>query len=260
MVDLSIAVVNYNGLNTILTLLDNIYTNTSGLTFKVYVIDNASTDSSPDEIRRRFPQAELIISPKNLGYGGGNNLVLPKLDSRYHLVLNPDVLIEDNILRSLVDYMDFHPEAALVTPKVLHTDGVEQYLPKRLPTVRYMFGGRFTKCLKASRRIRAEYTRSDERFTQPAEIDFCTGCFMLMRTAYFKELGGFDEDFFMYLEDADLSARLHEKGKLIFHPGYTIVHQWEKASAKSLRFLFIHLNSLRIYLKKQKNAVKTEEK
>ncbi len=252
MVDLSIAVVNYNSLDTILNLLDNIYTHTNSLTFQVYVIDNASTDVSVERIRANFPQVTLVESPVNKGYGGGNNLVLPMLSSRYHLVVNPDVVISDNILHHLVDYMDEHPEVALVTPKVLHTDGTEQFLPKRLPTVRYMFGGRFTKYFAYARRVRAEYTRSDEPFTEPTEIDFCTGCFMLMRTALFRELGGFDEAFFMYLEDADLSCRLHKKGKLMFHPGYTITHQWEKASGKSLRFLLIHLNSLRIYLKKRR--------
>lgn len=252
MVDLSIAVVNYNSLDTILNLLDNLYTYTKQITFQVYVIDNASTDGSPTQIRAKYPQVELLQSEENRGYGGGNNLVLSLLNSRYHLVLNPDVVIGDNLLKQLVDYMDFYPDTALVTPKVLHSDGAEQFLPKRLPTLRYMFGGRFTRWLAMSRRIRAEYTRSDEHFAAPVEIDFCTGCFMLMRTEDFKNLRGFDEDFFMYLEDADLSYRLHQKGKLIFHPGYTITHQWEKASAKSLRFLLIHLNSLRIYLKKMR--------
>lgn len=259
MEELSIAVVNYNGLDTILNLLDGIYTYTKSLKFQVYVIDNASTDGSVEQIRAKFPQVNLIESQKNRGYGGGNNLVLNLLDSRYHLVINPDVVIRDNILRQLVDYMEFHPAVALVTPKVLHSDGTEQFLPKRQPTLRYMFGGRFTKYFEKCRRIRAEYTRSDERFTQPTEIDFCTGCFMLMRTALFQELGGFDEAFFMYLEDADLSCRLQQKGKLMFHPGYTITHQWEKASGKSFRFLLIHLNSLRIYLKKKKQYNKNVE-
>lgn len=254
MVDLSIAVVNYNGLDTILQLLHDIYTHTNTLSFQVYVIDNASADGSPASIRTKFPQVTLIESDTNRGYGGGNNMVLPMLDSRYHLVINPDVVIKDNILRQLVDYMDFHPDVALVTPRVLHTDGTEQHLPKRLPTIRYMFGGRFTRYFEKSRRIRAEYTRSDEQFTQPEEIEFCTGCFMLMRTHYFKELGGFDKDFFMYMEDADLSQRLGQKGRLMFYPGCAITHQWEKASAKSFRFLLIHLNSLRIYLRKQKNG------
>lgn len=257
MVDLSISIVNYNGLGTILNLLHDIYTCTQGLNFQVYVIDNASTDGSPEQIRASFPQVQLIESKINRGYGGGNNLVLPMLDSRYHLVVNPDVVLHDNLLRQLTDYMDFHPDVALVTPKVLHTDGTEQYLPKRLPTIRYMFGGRLTKQFEACRRIRAEYTRSDEQFNGPVEIDFCTGCFMFMRTAYFKELGGFDEAYFMYLEDADLSYRLQGKGKLMFHPGYTITHQWEKASAKSFRFLLIHLNSLRIYLRKMRRYRKT---
>lgn len=253
MVDLSIAIVNYNGAETVLTLLDNIYNDTHSVSFHVYVIDNASQDNSAQLIAAKYPQVELLRSPRNLGYGGGNNLVLPQLDSRYHLVVNPDVVIHGGVLSGLVDYLDFHPEVALVTPKVLHTDKTEQFLPKRQPTLRYMLGGRFAGCLKASQRIRAEYTRSDEVLTEPAEIDFCTGCFMMMRTKDFKALGGFDEAFFMYLEDADLSYRLQKKGKLIFHPGYTITHQWEKASAKDLRFLLIHLNSMRIFMRKMRN-------
>lgn len=252
MVDLSVSIVSYNSSNVILNLLQDVFEYSTGLTFQIYVIDNASKDDTVAQIKQRFPQVQVIENAENRGYGAGNNLVLPLIDSRYHLVVNPDIVLRDNILKALVDYMDFHPQVSLSTPRVYHTDGTEQFLPKRQPTIRYMFGGRLTKYSKFSRAVRAEYTRSDETFTIPTEIDFCTGCFMFMRTDCFKQLGGFDEDYFMYLEDADLSYRLQRIGKLMFHPQLAVTHQWEKASAKSIRFLLIHMHSLSIYLRKMK--------
>lgn len=255
MVDLSICIVNYNDCDLILNLLKDIYKFTASITFDVFVVDNKSSDNSVEMIKKEFPFVNLIESNVNLGFGAGNNLPISNLNSRYHAVINPDIALRSNVFKVLIDYMDFHPEVSLVSPKILNSDLSEQFLPKKRPSLYYMMG-RFSKYGKFFQHIRADYTRSDEAFSEPAEIDFCTGCFMLMRTEIFKKLGGFDQEFFMYLEDADLSYRLQRYGKLMFYPSESVVHQWERTSAKSFKYLLIHGKSLITYFRKMKKYEK----
>lgn len=92
----------------------------------------------------------------------------------------------------------------------------------------------------------------DFRFKEPTEIEFATGCFMMVRTELFKKINGFDEIFFMYFEDADLSKRVRQYGKIVFYPDTFVVHLWNRASAKKIKFLFIHISSMIKYFCKWK--------
>lgn len=252
MLDLSIGIVTYNNEKEIKSLLLDIFRHTKDLAFQVYIVDNASTDGTVALVRKEFPMVNIIETGKNLGFGAGHNRLLPLLDSRYHLILNPDIRISSNSLKGLVDYMDTHVDVAMVTPRILNQDGTEQCLPKRTPSFRYMVCGRLERFSKKFAAIRREYTMADAKFTEPTEISFCTGCFMLLSTEVFKSCNGFDERFFMYLEDAELTQRAAAYGKIIFHPDFSIVHQWERTSAKSLKFFMIHVQSMLKFLKMQK--------
>ncbi len=247
MTDLSICVVTYNSRDEIGTLLDSIFAWTSGISFQVYVVDNCSTDKTADLVEEKYPAVRVIRSGENAGFGHGHNQVMPYLDSRYHAVINPDIRLVEDVFSPLIAYLDGHPDCVLATPRILNPDGSEQKLPKRLPKLQYMFLGRLGRFFPPFQKYRDIYTRANEVFTEPTEIEFCTGCFMLLRTAAFRDLGGFDERFFMYLEDADLSRRAAEYGKLIFYPGVSAEHRWARASGKSLKFLRIHLDSIRKY-------------
>ena len=125
-----------------------------------------------------------------------------------------------------------------------------QAVPRVLPKHRYMFAGQLERFGGVFRRWRDDYTRRNETFDGPTDIESCTGCFMTVRTAVLKAVGGFDERFFMYMEDADLSRRLARHGRLVLLPQVSVVHRWEKASGKSLTFLKIHLRSMRLYFSK----------
>ncbi|MEG1495978.1 MAG: glycosyltransferase family 2 protein [Clostridiales bacterium] len=252
MMDLSIGIVTYNNEDKIEDLLRDIYRYTRNVNFKVYVIDNKSKDSTVALVRQGFPQVEIIETHENKGFGNGHNRILNKIDSRYHLVLNPDIRFDSNVIRSLLDYMDSHENVAMVTPRVMNIDGTEQYLPKRLPSFRYMVCGRLQGICKKFADIRAEYTMSDIKITEPTEIQCCTGCFMLLRTEIFKKCNGFNEEFFMYLEDAELTLRASAYGKIIFYPLVCVTHAWERTSAKNPKYLFIHIQSMFKFLRIQK--------
>ena len=253
MYDVSIGIVTYNSEDEICNLLSSIFANTKNITFQVTVIDNMSTDNTVSLVKEKFPEVTVIESNVNNGYGHGHNQAIPVINSRYHAIINPDIIINTNVLKYLAEYLDVHSDVSLVTPKIMNDDGSEQHLPKRRPCFKYMFGGRLEKYGACFKKLRNEYTMADADFSEPTEIEFCTGCFMMLRTDVFKKCNGFDERFFMYLEDADLSDRVRKYGKIIFHPQAYVVHKWERTSSKSLKFLLIHLRSYFKYITKKKD-------
>lgn len=248
---LSIAIVTYNSADEICDCLKSITENTKKISYKLYIIDNASTDNTVSLVRENFPEAEIIETGENNGFGFGHNKMLGT-ECKYHAVINPDITIDSDVFSALADYLEANPEAVMVTPKILNPDSSEQKLPKRRPTAKYMLLGRLSRYIPLFKKVREEYTMADFNITEPCEIEFCTGCFMFMRSEAFKKIGGFDERFFMYLEDADLSDRISQYGKIIFNPLCHATHNWDGGSSKSFKLLKYHFESMFKYLKKKK--------
>ena len=250
MKSVSVSIVSYNNAKELPTVLDSLFAATKGVQLSVYVVDNHSTDNTCEWLCEHYEQVTLLRMDENLGFGAAHNRVLPLLDSEYHAVINPDIAFTQDVLTMLSDYLDSDKDAVLATPLILNTDGTPQAVPRVLPKRRYMFAGQLERFGGIFRKWRDAYTRRNETFTDPTPITFCTGCFMLWRTAALQELGGFDERFFMYMEDADLSRRGATLGRLMLVPQVTVTHVWEKASGKSARFLKIHLQSMHRYFAK----------
>jgi GT2 family glycosyltransferase len=219
----------------------------------VIVVDNASTDKTIEIITREFPQVTLIPSENN-GFGAGHNKAIRKTagKSDYHLVMNPDVYFDENLLEGLVDFMDNHPDTGLVMPKIYYPDRRVQYLCKLLPTpfdsiVRRFIPG-FLKSLFRQRLDAYEFR--DRSYDTQMEVPHLSGCFMLIRRAVFDTVGLFDERFFMYLEDVDLSRRIHREYKTVYYPGVHIYHQFHRGSYKGLKPLKYHVFSAIKYFNK----------
>ncbi len=250
MASVSVGIVTYNSADDITVVLDSLFAVTEGHEPAVYVADNASTDNTCELVSSRYPAVTLIRLEENVGFGAAHNRVIEQLDSDYHIILNPDIAFENDVITPLADYLDSHEDTVLATPMILSEDGTVQAVPRVLPRRRYMFAGQLERFGGIFRRWRDEYTRRTETFDAPTPITFCTGCFMMVRTAALKAEGGFDDRFFMYMEDADLSRRLAGHGKLMLLPEHSVIHRWEKASGKSMKFLRIHLRSMRAYFAK----------
>ena len=236
----SACIVTYNDSSKALKAIESIVSNTTGVELDFYISDNASQDNFPQTIKNTFPEITVIENDKNGGFGFAHNKVIKQINSDYHAIINPDVLIDSDVLSDLCDFLEDHKDVVMVTPKILSVDGTEQHLPKLQPKFKYMLAGR----IPALKSLRNEYTRENENISKPCEIDFCTGCFMLIRTSAFKQLGGFDERFFMYMEDADLTRRAKKFGKVMFIPQIHVTHLWERSSSKSLKYLLIHVSSM----------------
>ncbi|MGW8114216.1 glycosyltransferase family 2 protein [Caproicibacterium sp. NSD3] len=249
----SVGIVTYNSKNEIGRLLSQLTSFFSPEECQVVILDNCSTDGTAEWIEQHYPTVTVLRSKENKGFGHGHNQIIEKIDSQYHAIVNPDISVREDSIPKLCEYLDNHPEAVMVTPQILNEDGSEQFLPKRRPKIRYLLGGRLERLGGPFPKWRAEYTMKNEKLTEPTPIDFCTGCFSVIRTDILKKLGGFDDDFFMYFEDADLTRRAQKYGEVLFCPFTSVTHLWERASSKSFHFLKIQISSMLLYFKKWRN-------
>ena len=215
----------------------------------LFVVDNSPQDGTALAIQAQCPGITLLSQEKNIGFGQANNQVLGFLKSTYHLILNPDITFEPDLITRMVAFMDAHKDIAILTPRVMNTDGTEQFLPKYRPTIHYLMGGflqnrgRLLKKWGIFDRWRREFTMQDEEITQPIEVGFATGCFMLIRTQFFRKLQGFDPKFFLYQEDSDLTLRAQQLGKVVYHPDMVVTHAWNRESHRSMKAIRMHLRS-----------------
>jgi GT2 family glycosyltransferase len=228
--DLSIFVVTYNSAKLIGQLLTHLHSEFERegdhLHAEVIVVDNASRDGTADFVRRNFPWVKLVASTLNLGFAAGNNLAAQQAVGRHLLLLNPDAMPEPGSLRAGVALMDAHPEVGLGGGELLGTDGSRQPSARMFPTLRDEI---FTLSGLAARHPTSRlFARLDRRWANPddtATVDWIPGAFVFVPMQAFRQLGGFDERFFMYYEEVDLCRRLHGAGLSVqYWPSLKAVH------------------------------------
>lgn len=243
-------IVTYNNMKTIKKAVDTIleYTDEN---FRLYVVDNNSTDGTPKFIRENYPEVCVIETGTNSGFGAGHNIVLPMLSSEYHIVINPDIVINENAIEKIIDFMDANPDIGLLSPKICFPDGREQILGKRNPRLKYLIASRMRDEENPSKLLR-EYAMKDCDLSDVTDIENTTGCFMMFRTSVFKELKGFDEGYFMYFEDADIARRAKKISRVVYYPHATILHEWGRESKRNFKLMLIHIQSMFRYFFKWK--------
>lgn len=247
----SVCIVTYNSKAIIERTIKSIFEFTKGVRLDFFVVDNASSDGTAEFIRSRFPEITVLENEKNVGFGAAHNKVLPLLRSKYHIVVNPDIILKSNAVLTLCDYADEHDDVGLLSPQIRFDDGRIQQLGKRNPSFRYLGSHWFHKGDEPSKTM-IEYCMLDCPTDRPTEISNATGCFMFFRTETFRELSGFDERFFMYLEDCDIARRVSEseKFKALFFPQAEVTHLWERESKRNKKLLAVHIRSIISYFLK----------
>lgn len=241
-------IVTYNCKDKISPTIDSLFENTKGVDFTLFVVDNGSVDGTADFICEKYPQVQ-VIRAENEGFGAGHNKVIPFLQSDFHVVINPDILLKSDVITELAQFGKEHSDVGLLSPKICFEDGRLQMLGKRNPTVRYLGSHWLHKGDEPTKTI-TEYCMLDKGDDEPFEITNATGCFMFFNTRVFMDLGGFDERFFMYLEDCDIARRVANKYKALHYPMATVYHLWERESKKSKKLLLIHVQSILKYFLK----------
>ena len=217
---------------------------------RIYWIDNSPIVTH--ELPICSDKIEYVFNNKNLGYGAAHNIAIRESiydDVPFHLVVNPDIEITDDTLPTLLAFIEEHAEVGMVMPKIVSPTGEVQYLCKLLPTPLDVFGRRFLPkswMRKRNERYELRHTGYDKMMNVP----YLSGCFMLLRTEAVSKARLFDERFFMYPEDMDLTRRIHRDYLTVFFPHATIIHNHEKASYKSLKMLWIHIVNMCRYFNK----------
>jgi GT2 family glycosyltransferase len=227
----------------------------SRLDLRLYLVDNSEEDNLKS-LKKLDNRIEYIFNNANLGFGKAHNIAMRKSIENsvpYHLVLNPDVYFDEGVLEELYEYMEGNKDVGLVMPKVLYPDGRIQYLCKLLPTPFDLFGRRFLNFYPFKKYIEKRNEIYELRFTgydKIMEVPYLSGCFMFIRTKVLEKVGLFDERFFMYLEDTDLSRRIHKMAKTIYYPHVHIYHEYGKGSYKNKKLLKYHIESAIKYFNK----------
>ncbi len=244
--DLSIIIVNYKSKEKLQNCLQSIYqANLNRLKWEIIVVENNSGDDlgGLDEDKDNL---KLILSDKNLGMGGGNNLGIKHSKGQYILISNPDIVFKKDCISKLYQQIRNNEEIALVGPKLLYPDGSLQYSSARfpkiyLPLLRRTFIGYFFPNFSNN------YFLKFDSYDKIREVDWLLGaCFIVRREQFFLSQGKlFDERFFMYFEDVDLCRRIKQaKKKTIYLPSAVAIHDHARASARHRWYLAIFKDKL----------------
>ena len=254
---LSITIVVYRNYDDIQNVIGTIERFTDfNISKRIYIVDNSEwergeQDPSVEKLKNfllQYPDVEYVYTCENIGFGKGHNLVLPQLKSEYHAIVNPDIILDSDVFSNIIEYMDLHTEVGMCVPRITDESGTLLPVYRRELTVLDMFIRMF--CGKMFVKRQSWHTMQDMDYSMPFLVPFAQGSFLLIRTALFRELKGFDETFFMYVEDADLCKRVNENSKVMYFPGASVIHKWEKGSHKKLKLFREHLCSTFYYFRK----------
>ncbi len=216
----------------------------------IYLIDNSQTQDA--RFKMDNPRVIYLFLGKNVGYGTAHNIALREslvAGVAYHLVVNADIEFEPSALQELEAYMTAHPQVGQLMPKVIYPNGEIQYLCKLLPTPWDLFIRRFVpQCWRKIHTAQFELHASE--YNKIMNVPYLSGCFMLLSTEVLQQVGLFDERFFMYPEDIDMTRRIHRKYQTVFYPNVTIIHNHEKASYKNIKMLWVHIVNICRYFNK----------
>lgn len=265
MIDLGIIIVNWNTQALLRKTLETVFASEGDFSYQVVVVDNASTDGSPDMVKTEFPQAHLIASDVNGGFSYGNNLGLRWLGyrgagdvddnaPRYALLLNPDTEVPPTSLYEMVKFMDLHPDVGIAGPKLLLKENgqLDKACRRGFPTPMvsfYHFSGLAKLFPNNPRFARYNMTYLDQ--DQEAEVDSVVGAYMQLRKEAIAQVGLLDETFFMYGEDLDWSLRIKQAGwKVIYHPQVVVWHVKRASSKKSKKAQYEFYRAMLLFYRK----------
>lgn len=217
---------------------------------KLYLLDNS--EEKQEKIPMKSSKLRYMHMESNLGYGTAHNIALREsayYKTAFHLVMNSDIRVQAKDIDAMHDWIIANPQVGLMMPKVVYPDGTQQYLAKRLPSPLDVFGRRFLPAGLMARRNR-RYELRDLDLARPINAPYLSGCFMFLRTKAVVEAGLFDERYFMYPEDIDLTRTIHRSYLTIYYPEWTIVHAHARDSYKNKHMLRIHIRNMCRYFNK----------
>lgn len=221
------------------------------LSVKIFLIDNSPNDklkALEDDSRIKY-----IYNPSNPGFGAAHNIAIRKamdMSSNYHFIVNPDIYFESDVISTMVSFMKSDPSVGMMMPQILNLDGSIQNLPKLLPSPYSIF----MRKLKKPKSVYDSFINKYELRSVSNEIIYnapvLSGCFTLLNLKAINEVGMYDDTFFMYFEDWDLSRRMHQQYKTIYYPLVSVYHGYDSGANKSTKLFKIFVKSAITYFNK----------
>jgi GT2 family glycosyltransferase len=249
-VKLTVSLVLFNNDLNILRKVINSFFNTN-LILNLYLVDNSATDNL--KILANNEKIEYYHNPSNPGFGAAHNVAIKKAiaaGSQYHFIVNPDIYFDEDIITPMVEYMKNNNGVGMIMPQILNLDGTIQNLPKLLPSP-------FSILLRKIKRPRGYYKKFIEVYElrnvpqqQIYNTPILSGCFTLLNLKAIEEIGMYDDNYFMYFEDWDLSRRMHQKFKTIYYPLVSVYHGYDSGANKSFKLFKIFIRSAFTYFNK----------
>lgn len=253
MVTVSIVTVGMNHLSYLRAFLSSLYeTAVAPFGFEMIYVDNCSTDGSVEYVREHYPQVHIIQNTVPLGFGENNNKGVLAAHGEYVAIINPDIVLQERSLVELHEYATTHPEVGIIVPQLLNPDGSVQYSVRRYINLKSLMARGLTKGKDEidNSKVNA-YLCKDIDYTKTQEIDWAIGAAMFMHRAHYAELGGFDTDYFLYMEDEDICLRSWKVNRpVIYHPKSQMIHNHLRASSKIGRKMLIHIRSMMTFFRK----------
>lgn len=216
----------------------------------LYVVDN-SEEKLVSELFFN-PRVYYLRAGDNLGFGRGHNVAIASVGSSsdVHLLLNPDISFKAHVLSQILGFLEARPDVGAVMPRINYPDGSLQRLCKLLPSPLELILRRFIPWPRVRMKINKRYELHDLSQNEPSCVPTLSGCFLLVRTQLLQVLGGFDERFFMYMEDVDLVRRVGDLADTVYLPSVEVVHSYAKGSYRNRKLLGYHLRSAVLYFMK----------
>lgn len=247
----SAAMVVYTGAQEAICGVRSILSYSESCQVDFHVIDNASPDGAGGILAETFKdeaRVTVVRLGKNIGFGSGHNVVQGVIKSDYHAVVNPDITVDTDVLGMLCGYLAEHSDVVMVTPQLRFPDGSVQNVAKRPPTFLALLARQLP--FGFLKKYEKHYLMLDEDLSRDQQIGFCTGSFFVIRTEVFQKMGGFDEGYFMYVEDADITRKAMQYGKVMYLPNGYVYHAWHRSTQKSMKHFLMQLRSMGRYFRK----------
>ncbi len=246
--DLSVVIVNWNTGDLLHRCVESLLCTGTELSIEIIVVDNASTDQSTTALNQYRDRIRVVENSANIGFARACNQGMEMSSGRYVLLVGPDAQVMPGALKTMVDFMDGHPEAGAAGPSLLYPDGRLQPSGGSFPTFRRLLGIHplimhvFPAAVDPLRR---------RDFNKVSEVDEVSGACLLIRRAAIEMIGFLDEAFFLYFEDIDWCLRLKQGGwKVYYLPHAQIIHHWRSQTDPSPHAQLHYLRSLFYYVRK----------
>lgn len=224
--EVDVIIVTYNSAGEIQFCLKSLVTRNHRYAYRVTVVDNASSDGTPELLATHYPFVNLYLSKNNLGFARANNLALWRTRGKYVVFLNPDTEIKEGGLDKLIDFLETHPEAGAAGPKLLNQDGSLQLTGNTFPSLRnFIIEILFLDRLFPRNKVFGAHKLSWWDRKDAAQVDWVMGACLVVRRDVGEKLGWFDESFFMYFEETDLCRRIRDAGYAVYYvPAAEVIH------------------------------------